>query len=221
METRNTADVSRNETNNVSHTMVAEWRKSNPVDDLDIRSVSTKALMDEITKGDIRDSRRKNNIVKTVDEMLNRPEYSNLKTEMEKQFSSLPEAEKVFKTRGAMIEVAKNEGASINKHSTGKITKQDVEDYRKANPRHVEWLNSLDRNALEGIVALNRQKAQRRLNNPYMKSVAEKMTQEFPELVKNIKEKYSNLIEPFRTKRTNQAIIAEAHAKGNIIKPSL
>ncbi len=155
-----------------------QWRNENPVDDRNISSVTTNALMGELTRGDIREMRRRQNYLKGVKQAMPDGSPGDVK-------ASIPFA---------------------------KITKDDVAEYRRTHPRHVEWLNRLNRAAVENVVSMRRMKASLRLNGRFMQEIIAKVEKENHALIEKIRERNANVIEPFRSIRTNREIQAAAGA---------
>ncbi|HCE46786.1 MAG TPA: hypothetical protein DET40_24830 [Lentisphaeria bacterium] len=157
-----------------------QWRGENPVDDKNISSVTTNALMSEVTKGDIREMRRRQNYLKGVKQVMPDGKLDDVKV-------SIPFV---------------------------KITKDDVAEYRRTHPRHVEWLNRLNRAAVENVVTMRRMKSSLRLNGKFMQGIIAKVEKENHALIEKIREKNANVIEPFRSIRTNKEI--QAAVSGNM-----
>ncbi len=194
----------------LSYDHAAQWRKENPVDDMDISGKTDDALRNEITRNDIRDSRRRSNFARTFEHLLESPEFSDLKTQLEKCYASLPVDDMNRKVREQIAETAQAKGIRINNSPVGAIKKEDIAEYRKNNPKHDEWVGGLSRDQLESIVALRRMKSSLRLNSSMMKRIALKIEAQYPEIMAKIRERFSKITEPFRSIQTNKVI----HATG-------
>lgn len=201
----------------LSYDHAAQWRKENPVDDMDIAGKTDDALKNEITRNDIRESRRRSNFARTFEHLLESPEFSDLKTQLEKCYASLPVDDRNRKVREQIAETAQAKGIRINNSPVGPIKKEDIGEYRKNNPKHAEWLEGLSRDQLESIVALRRMKSSLRLNSSMMKRIALRIEAQYPEIMANIRERFSKITEPFRSIQTNKVIHATGISLG--IKP--
>jgi hypothetical protein len=158
--------------NELTYDHARQWRSENPVDDKNISSVTTSALMCEVTRGDISETRRRRNYLNGVKKVMPDGELENVKVNM----------------------------------PFGRITMEDVLEYRRTHPRHVEWLNRLNRGALENVVAMRRMKSSLRLNGRLMQDIIAKVEKENHGIIENIRQKHANVIEPFRSIRINSEV---------------
>lgn len=158
--------------NELTYDHARQWRSENPVDDKNISSVTTNALMGEVTRGDISEMRRRQNYLKGVKRVM--PDCSLADVKVNIPF--------------------------------GKITKDDIAEYRRTHPRHMEWLNRLNRGALENVVTMRRMKTSMRLNGRFMQDIIAKVEKENHGIIENIRQKHANVIEPFRSIRINREV---------------